>query len=197
MVEAPQGRKGVAQFDVRLPKSVRARSVQECPQLEVGLTCRRGERMPADGTSRSWAASGKTVNWFGKADVQREYIYVPDAMRTSAAAGARAEAFGAHWCLPGGGPLSGRQAADIAGRHLEAAGQAALGWAYHAAHRRPVQQGFAWAAAGGPRLYEAGPLQRAQTARPTWAAADDFLRCRHRSDPCMDRVGPVTHFSPT
>jgi hypothetical protein len=119
MVEAPQGRKGVAQFDVRLPKSVRARSVQECPQLEVGLTCRRGERMPADGTSRSWAASGKTVNWFGKADVQREYIYVPDAMRTAAAAGARAEAFGAHWCLPGGGPLSGRQAADIAGRHLE------------------------------------------------------------------------------
>jgi len=64
------------------------------------------------------AASGKTVNWLGKADVQREYIYVPDAMRIAAAIGARAEAFGAHWCLPGGGPLSGRQAADIAGRHL-------------------------------------------------------------------------------
>jgi hypothetical protein len=64
------------------------------------------------------AASGKTVNWLGKADVQREYIYVPDAMRIAAAIGARAEAFGMHWCLPGGGPLSGRQAADIAGRHL-------------------------------------------------------------------------------
>jgi nucleoside-diphosphate-sugar epimerase len=64
------------------------------------------------------AASGKTINWLGKADVQREYIYVPDAMRITAAIGARAEAFGAHWCLPGGGPLSGRQAADIAGRHL-------------------------------------------------------------------------------
>jgi len=27
------------------------------------------------------AASGKTVNWLGRADVQREYVYVPDAMR--------------------------------------------------------------------------------------------------------------------
>ncbi len=64
------------------------------------------------------AASGKTVNWLGRADIQREYIYVPDAMRIAAAIGARAEAFGAHWCLPGGGPLNGRQAAEIAGRHL-------------------------------------------------------------------------------
>jgi nucleoside-diphosphate-sugar epimerase len=66
----------------------------------------------------SEAASGKTVNWIGSADVHREYVYVPDAMRIAAAIGARAEAFGAHWCLPGGGPLNGRQAAEIAGRHL-------------------------------------------------------------------------------
>lgn len=64
------------------------------------------------------AASAKTVNWLGKTDVQREYIYVPDAMRIAAAIGARAEAFGAHWCLPGGGPLSGQQVAEIAGRQL-------------------------------------------------------------------------------
>jgi len=64
------------------------------------------------------AASGKTVNWLGTADVQREYVYVPDAMRIAAAIGGRTEAFGGHWCLPGGGPLSGRQAAEIAGRHL-------------------------------------------------------------------------------
>ena len=31
------------------------------------------------------AASGKTVNWLGSADTQREYIYVPDAMRIAAA----------------------------------------------------------------------------------------------------------------
>ena len=64
------------------------------------------------------AASGKTVNWLGKADVQREYIYVPDAMRIAAAIGARPEAFGAHWCLPGGGPLNGQQLVAIAERHL-------------------------------------------------------------------------------
>ncbi len=64
------------------------------------------------------AASGKTVNWLGKADIQREFIFVPDAMRIAAAIGARAEAFGGHWCLPGGGPLSGRQVADLAGHHL-------------------------------------------------------------------------------
>lgn len=64
------------------------------------------------------AASGKTINWLGKADVQREYVYVPDAMRIAAAVGGRAEAIGAHWCLPGAGPVSGRQVAEIAGRHL-------------------------------------------------------------------------------
>ena len=64
------------------------------------------------------AASGKTVNWLGRADVQREYIYVPDAMRIAVEVGARNEALGEHWCLPGSGPLTGRQVADIAGRHL-------------------------------------------------------------------------------
>jgi hypothetical protein len=39
-------------------------------------------------------------------------------MRIAVEIGARVEAFGEHWCLPGSGPLSGRQAMDIAGRHL-------------------------------------------------------------------------------
>jgi nucleoside-diphosphate-sugar epimerase len=64
------------------------------------------------------AASGRTVNWLGSADVQREYIYVPDAMRIAVEIGARTEALSEHWCLPGSGPLSGRQVADIAGRYL-------------------------------------------------------------------------------
>lgn len=64
------------------------------------------------------AASGKTVNWVGNTDVQREYTYVPDAMRIACAIGGRAEAFGSHWCLPGSGPLSGRQVVDIAAHHL-------------------------------------------------------------------------------
>jgi len=78
------------------------------------------------------AAAGKTVNWLGPADVPREYIFVPDAMRIAAAIGGRPEAFGQHWCLPGSGPLSGRQVAEITGRklgrpvRLRAAGMAML-----------------------------------------------------------------------
>jgi nucleoside-diphosphate-sugar epimerase len=78
------------------------------------------------------ATQGKTVNWLGQADTQREYIYVPDAMRIAAAIGARPQAAGGHWCLPGSGPLTGRQVAEIAGRtlgrpvKLRAAGMAML-----------------------------------------------------------------------
>jgi nucleoside-diphosphate-sugar epimerase len=69
-------------------------------------------------TALEEAAQGKTVNWLGKANVEREYIYVPDAMRIAAALGERPEAAGEHWCLPGSGPLTGRQVAEIAGRAL-------------------------------------------------------------------------------
>ena len=64
------------------------------------------------------AANGQTVNWLGKPATPREYIYVPDAMRIAAEIGRKPEAFGAHWCLPGSGPLSGRQFDDIVGRDL-------------------------------------------------------------------------------
>jgi nucleoside-diphosphate-sugar epimerase len=64
------------------------------------------------------ASSSKTVNWLGKADTHREYVYVSDAMRIAAAIGSRTEGFGEHWCLPGRGALSGREVAEIAGRHL-------------------------------------------------------------------------------
>ena len=64
------------------------------------------------------AVAGKAMNWLGGADVVREYIYISDAMRIAAAIGRRVEAFSAHWCLPGGGPLTGRQVAEIVSRHL-------------------------------------------------------------------------------
>jgi nucleoside-diphosphate-sugar epimerase len=64
------------------------------------------------------AAEGKTVNWIGKPITPREYVYVPDAMRIAAEIGRKSEAFGAHWGLPGSGPVSGRGVADIAGRYL-------------------------------------------------------------------------------
>ncbi len=64
------------------------------------------------------AVAGKTMNWLGDADTMREYVFVPDAMRIAAAIGQHAEAFGSHWCLPGAGPLNGRQLTDIVSRHL-------------------------------------------------------------------------------
>jgi nucleoside-diphosphate-sugar epimerase len=64
------------------------------------------------------ALGGKSMNWLGAAEVPRDYVYVADAMRVAAEIGRREEAFGAHWCLPGGGPLTGRQVADIVSRHL-------------------------------------------------------------------------------
>jgi hypothetical protein len=39
-------------------------------------------------------------------------------MRIAVEIGGRNDALGEHWCLPGSGPLSGRQAVDIAERHL-------------------------------------------------------------------------------
>jgi nucleoside-diphosphate-sugar epimerase len=65
------------------------------------------------------AAAGKTVNWIGGADIAREYIFVPDAMRIACALGRRDQAFGQHWCLPGSGPLSGRQLADMLSGQLK------------------------------------------------------------------------------
>jgi nucleoside-diphosphate-sugar epimerase len=47
------------------------------------------------------AASGKTVNWLGKADIQRECIYVPDAMRIAAAIGAARSTVGKRQQSPG------------------------------------------------------------------------------------------------
>jgi nucleoside-diphosphate-sugar epimerase len=138
------------------------------------------------------AASGKTVNWLGWADVQREYIYVPDAMRIAVEIGARTEALGDHWCLPGSGPPE----RSAGGRHRRAlsrtASQTALGWDDDAAHCRPIQQGFARAAAGRSRLYEAGPLRCAQTASLARAAADDLLRCRYWSHARFDCIAPLT-----
>lgn len=64
------------------------------------------------------AAAGKTVNWIGGVDVEREYLFVADAARLAADIAHRAGAYGQRWVLPGAGGLSGREVARIAGRHL-------------------------------------------------------------------------------
>jgi len=102
-------------------------------------------------------------------------VGVPDAMRIAAAVGARTKAFGGHWCLPGGTPLSGRQAAEIAERYLgrpvklRSAGMTTL----------RIVSLFNKDLRGCPQLHEAGLLRRAQTARHARAAADE----RHVDNP--------------
>jgi nucleoside-diphosphate-sugar epimerase len=59
------------------------------------------------------AVHGKTMNWIGPADVERDYIYVPDAMRVVAELVAREEAYGDDWVVPGCGPVSAIQLAAI------------------------------------------------------------------------------------
>lgn len=64
------------------------------------------------------AVHGKPMNWIGPADVKRDYIYVPDAMRVVAELLAREEAYGEDWVVPGSGPISADQLAGILGRLL-------------------------------------------------------------------------------
>jgi len=64
------------------------------------------------------AAAGKTMNWIGAADVAREYVYVPDAMRIASRLAEIPDVFAQHWILPGAGPLTGAQVADITSRQL-------------------------------------------------------------------------------
>lgn len=64
------------------------------------------------------AARGRAMNWIGPRALAREYAYVPDAMRLVAALARRPEAYGERWIFPGGGPLTGAEAAAIASRHL-------------------------------------------------------------------------------
>jgi nucleoside-diphosphate-sugar epimerase len=64
------------------------------------------------------AARGDTVNCIGSSDTDRDYVYVPDAMRVAADLAHHTEAYGARWVLGGSGALSARHAMDIAGGHL-------------------------------------------------------------------------------
>jgi nucleoside-diphosphate-sugar epimerase len=64
------------------------------------------------------AASGKAMTWIGSGNVEREYCFIPDAIRTVADLAIRAEAYGGRWIVPGNAVLTGRTAAELAGRHL-------------------------------------------------------------------------------
>jgi nucleoside-diphosphate-sugar epimerase len=78
------------------------------------------------------AVAGKPMNWIGGAEVERDYIYVPDAMRIVADLMTRERAYGEDWIAPGSGPVSATRVAAILSGILghtvkiRAAGQLAL-----------------------------------------------------------------------
>lgn len=69
------------------------------------------------------AIAGRPMNWIGGAQVERDYIYVPDAMGLAAELAHRPEAYGERWLIPGSGPISAAQIArtvsQILGREVK------------------------------------------------------------------------------
>lgn len=64
------------------------------------------------------AIEGKPMHWIGSAKTPREYVFVPDAMRTVAQLAKHPEAYGERWVVPGAGPLTAKDTAEIASDHL-------------------------------------------------------------------------------
>jgi len=64
------------------------------------------------------AARGDTVNCIGSSETDRDYVYVPDAMKVAADLARHSVAYGERWVLGGSGALSARRAMEIAGGHL-------------------------------------------------------------------------------
>src|SRR5499427_1851109 len=136
------------------------------------------------------AASGKTVNWLGSADTQREYLR---AGRHAHRCRCRSPHRGLRRALV---PARRPTQRSAGGRDRQSSsretGQTALDRVDDAANCKSVQQGFARAAAGRPRLYEVSQLRHAKAATPARAAADDLLCRRYWSDPYLDFVEPLT-----
>jgi nucleoside-diphosphate-sugar epimerase len=62
--------------------------------------------------------AGRPISALGRADVEREAVFVPDAMRTVADLAEREEAYGTDWAILGNGTPSPRDLARIAGEYL-------------------------------------------------------------------------------
>lgn len=64
------------------------------------------------------AAAGKPMNWIGGADVERDYVFVPDAMRSVCDLIGHPEAYGERWLIPGSGPISAHEIARLVSQIL-------------------------------------------------------------------------------
>ncbi len=52
------------------------------------------------------AVAGKTANWIGSPDSEREYVFVPDAARAIVELARHDAAYGERWIVPGAGPIA-------------------------------------------------------------------------------------------
>lgn len=59
------------------------------------------------------AVNGKPINWIGPADVERDYVYVPDAMKIVAELLTKEKAYGDDWIVPGSGPIAATELAKV------------------------------------------------------------------------------------
>lgn len=64
------------------------------------------------------AVNGRPMSWIGPADLKRDYIYIPDAMRVVANLLTCNEGYGEDWVVRGSGPVSATEIAVILGRLL-------------------------------------------------------------------------------
>ena len=64
------------------------------------------------------AAAGQTMNWIGKATVEREHLFVPDAMRLALELSLQEQAYGERWVFPTAGPISLIGIRQIVAAHL-------------------------------------------------------------------------------
>jgi len=62
--------------------------------------------------------AGRQMSCLGGGDVEREIVYVPDAMRTVADLLGHDQAYGTDWGIPGNGTPSPNELARLAGEHL-------------------------------------------------------------------------------
>ncbi|HKK23077.1 MAG TPA: NAD(P)H-binding protein [Pseudohaliea sp.] len=64
------------------------------------------------------AVQRRRIACIGAPATERDYVYLPDAMRVAVRVAAHEAAYGRHWILAGPGPVSMRRVAAIAAHHL-------------------------------------------------------------------------------
>jgi len=138
------------------------------------------------------ALAGRPMDFLGSREDEREYVYVPDAMRTALAISARDEAFGERWIVPGSGPISASAlaalCAELLGRPVKV--RAAPPWLLRLlALWKPDLRDFLPMAPhyAQPIRYDATKLagllgeQRPTAYRAAFAATFEWLRARGSS----------------